>query len=145
MKIKILKIALILLLPILATSCDNHANKVTISKHTPEPTHQVKSINGHYIVQWHLASKDIPYNEYFSIALTIKEPLKAIHYDVDIAVDAGMKAHNHGMHTRAVIKRIDQKNFIAEGMLFHMRGKWQIEIDITRGITRDKAIIEVEL
>ena len=135
----------ILLLSIFIISCEQ-ADK---SKITKQPlvasTHQVKSENGYYIVQWGLEEDKIPYNEYFSITFTIKEPLKAINYSVDIDVNAGMREHNHGMHTLPIIKRINKQQFIAEGMLFHMRGKWQIEVGITRGITRDTATIEVNL
>ena len=71
--------------------------------------------------------------------------MKSINYQIDLLVDAGMQEHNHGMHTKPIVKRYGKQHFISEGMLFHMPGTWQIELEISRGIIKEKAIIEVML
>lgn len=140
---------LYLILFVLLASCnepDSTKKKNVISPDIQRiSTTQVESLDGHYIVEWKPVSQSIELNQYFKIEFFIKEPMKPINYSIDLAVDAGMLAHNHGMHTKPVVKRLGKQHFVSEGMLFHMAGKWQIELEISRGVMKDKVVIEVEL
>ena len=50
-----------------------------------------------------------------------------------IAVDAQMPDHRHFMNYRASIKSNGDGRFTAEGMLFHMPGRWEITFDVRAG------------
>ena len=50
-----------------------------------------------------------------------------------LAVDAQMPDHRHFMNYRASIKSNGDGRFRAEGMLFHMPGRWEITFDVRAG------------
>jgi hypothetical protein len=49
-----------------------------------------------------------------------------------IRVDAQMPAHRHGMNYRARVSRQGEGRYLAEGLLFHMPGRWQFVFDVER-------------
>ena len=50
-----------------------------------------------------------------------------------LAVDANMPEHLHGMNYRAAIVAKGDGRFRAEGLLFHMPGRWEITFDVRAG------------
>ena len=50
-----------------------------------------------------------------------------------LAVDANMPEHRHGMNYRTSIVSKGDGRFRAEGMLFHMAGRWEITFDVRAG------------
>jgi hypothetical protein len=63
-----------------------------------------------------------------------------------LRVDAQMPAHRHGMNYRAGVTAEDTGRFHAEGLLFHMPGRWEFVFDVVaNGATeRLSSAIEVE-
>jgi cytochrome c peroxidase len=74
--------------------------------------------------------------------LTYKLDLPAVgkHFSIDVgacarsgkppetlAVDAQMPEHRHGMNYRPEVKKVAPGRWRADGLLFHMPGKWQLE------------------
>ena len=56
-----------------------------------------------------------------------------------------MPEHGHGMNR---VPRIEAKGggrFRAEGLLFHMPGKWELYFDVTRGALTERAQADVHL
>ena len=49
-----------------------------------------------------------------------------------LRVDAQMPAHRHGMNYRARVAPQGDGRYRAEGLLFHMPGKWQFLFDLER-------------
>lgn len=49
-----------------------------------------------------------------------------------IRVDAQMPAHRHGMNYRARVLPKGGGRYVAEGLLFHMPGHWQLVFDVER-------------
>jgi hypothetical protein len=49
-----------------------------------------------------------------------------------IRVDARMPAHRHGMNYRARVSPKGDGRYVAEGLLFHMPGRWQFLFDVER-------------
>ena len=47
-----------------------------------------------------------------------------------VAVDAEMPAHKHGMNYRAVVKPAGAQRYRAEGLLFHMPGRWRFLFEV---------------
>lgn len=50
-----------------------------------------------------------------------------------IAVDATMPAHRHGMNYRTTVTQLAPGEFRAEGLLFHMPGRWDLTFDVVAG------------
>jgi len=50
-----------------------------------------------------------------------------------LRVDARMPEHRHGMNYRPRVVALAAGRFVAEGLLFHMPGRWQLIFDVDRG------------
>lgn len=58
----------------------------------------------------------------------------------DVRVDATMPEHRHGMNYRASVVRSPAGAYRAEGMLFHMPGRWDLSFDLVAGNRTDRLI-----
>lgn len=47
-----------------------------------------------------------------------------------LRVDAQMPEHRHGMNYRAKVAAKGDGRYVAEGLMFHMPGRWQIVFDV---------------
>lgn len=91
-------------------------------------------------------SSSIPFNENFKLEITLGDKKFKNISPEQLAVEAIMPAHGHGMNVEPMIKQGDSPNsFLAEGMLFHMRGDWQIIIYVNDKQQTQKAVIDVSL
>lgn len=50
-----------------------------------------------------------------------------------VAVDAQMPEHRHGMNYRPSIVSSDNGRYRAEGLVFHMPGRWELTFDVRAG------------
>ncbi|HEY6133970.1 MAG TPA: hypothetical protein VIW70_08335 [Rubrivivax sp.] len=50
-----------------------------------------------------------------------------------LRVDADMPAHRHGMNYRATVQALGAGRFLAEGLMFHMPGRWRFIFDLDPG------------
>jgi len=65
--------------------------------------------------------------------------------DVSLAVDAGMPQHGHGMNRVPRIEKQKGGRFEAQGLLFHMSGKWALYFDVGSGPLVERAQTDVEV
>jgi hypothetical protein len=49
-----------------------------------------------------------------------------------IAVDAFMPEHRHGMNYKPVVKALGGGRFEADGLMFHMPGRWEFRFAVER-------------
>lgn len=49
-----------------------------------------------------------------------------------LGVDADMPEHRHGMNYRARVSPAGEGRYVAQGLLFHMPGRWRLLIDVER-------------
>ena len=49
---------------------------------------------------------------------------------IGLLVDADMPAHRHGMNYRASVSALGAGRFRAEGLMFHMAGRWRLIFDL---------------
>ena len=52
-----------------------------------------------------------------------------------LKLDARMPAHGHGMNYAAKVRALGGGRFQAEGLMFHMPGRWEFVFDIAAGKT----------
>jgi hypothetical protein len=50
-----------------------------------------------------------------------------------VRVDATMPEHRHGMNYRPSLKALGDGRWRAEGLMFHMAGRWELRLDVQRG------------
>lgn len=48
-------------------------------------------------------------------------------------VDAVMPEHRHGMNYRPSVKALGDGRWRAEGLMFHMAGRWELRLDVAQG------------
>jgi hypothetical protein len=60
-----------------------------------------------------------------------------------LRVDAQMPAHRHGMNYRARVAPQGDGRYRAEGLLFHMPGKWQFVFDLERPSRTERLTADV--
>ncbi len=66
--------------------------------------------------------------------------------DAEIEVSGGMPAHDHGLPTRPRITgRSADGRYVLDGVRFHMRGAWEIQVLIRAAGTTDVVGVELEL
>jgi hypothetical protein len=49
-----------------------------------------------------------------------------------LRVDARMPEHRHGMNYRPTVASTGDGRYLAEGLMFHMPGRWQLIFDVER-------------
>jgi hypothetical protein len=62
-----------------------------------------------------------------------------------LRVDAQMPEHRHGMNYRARVSAAGEGRFVAEGLLFHMPGRWRLLIHVERGGHAERLAADVLL
>ena len=85
-----------------------------------------------HVVAWSPSRWPIPVGQHFSVQVQIcPDAGKAL--PTALRVDADMPAHRHGMNYRTTVKDLGQGRFQAEGLLFHMPGRWRVRFDLGQG------------
>ena len=62
-----------------------------------------------------------------------------------LRVDAVMPEHRHGMNYRPTVVKGGDGVYAAEGMLFHMPGRWQLLFDVERDGRVERLSADIEL
>jgi len=62
-----------------------------------------------------------------------------------VAVDAYMPDHKHGMNYRPTIVSAGDGRYRAEGLVFHMPGRWELSIDVRAGEESERLTHEIIL
>jgi hypothetical protein len=60
-------------------------------------------------------------------------------------VDAVMPEHRHGMNYRPTVKPLGDGRWRAEGLLFHMPGRWELRLDVQAVGNTEKLIDTIHL
>ena len=90
-----------------------------------------------YRIAWRVRPNPIVVSEPFALEMSIctKPGAEAAE---GIQVDATMPEHRHGMNYRPSVIDGPDGHFLAEGMLFHMPGKWRLIFDVRAGGTTER-------
>jgi hypothetical protein len=77
-------------------------------------------------VAWLPEPSPIPRDRHFALRLRVCSPQAW----VLTRVDADMPAHRHGMNYRAALQPAGPGLWRAEGLMFHMSGRWRLLLDV---------------
>jgi len=83
-------------------------------------------------VAYRIEPKDIAIGAHFAVELAVCATRGAMPVE-SLAVDADMPAHRHGMNYRATIVTLGGERYRAEGLMFHMPGRWRLIIELRAG------------
>lgn len=89
----------------------------------------------HYTIAYTTAPPAIPAGAHFAIDFAVC-PVGNAPMPRAVRVDASMPEHRHGMNYKATVTAKGAGRYRAEGLLFHMSGRWEIAFDlVTAGAT----------
>ena len=71
----------------------------------------------------------LPVGQHFDLDFVVCAA-SAVRTDATIQVDADMPAHRHGMNYRATVSPLRPGVYRAEGLMFHMPGRWRVTFDL---------------
>ena len=83
-------------------------------------------------VAWRSEPAAIPLGEHFVLELAVCATGGGSAID-SIAVDAEMPEHRHGMNYRPGLASLGGGRYRAEGLLFHMPGRWRLTVEVRAG------------
>lgn len=86
----------------------------------------------------------MPRNKDFEIDLLLLRD-GVPHPGARISLTGWMPDHGHGMVREPIVTETDQGHYRVEGMLLHMRGRWDLTFEILSGDHRDTVLQIVEL
>ncbi len=90
-----------------------------------------------YWVGYRTHPAPIPVGRHFSIELAVC-PKSGVRTIESVRVDAWMPAHRHGMNYQPEVVSLGDGRFRAEGLMFHMPGRWELIFDVRSGDTNDR-------
>lgn len=91
------------------------------------PGRTIESPN--YVLVYRFDPGAISIGRHFSVEFAIC-PIPGKQLPDEVRVDAHMPAHRHGMNYKARVSALPDARFRAEGMLFHMPGRWELLFDL---------------
>jgi hypothetical protein len=97
-----------------------------------------------YVVAYRTAPSPIPASAHFAIDFTVC-PVGNAPAPRSVRVDASMPEHRHGMNYRTTVTAKGGGRYRAEGLLFHMSGRWEIAFDVAAGGATERVASAVEL
>jgi len=115
----------------LATSVAASPAGAECGEQLPAPTRQLASGDG-YQVAFVASAWPVPLGQHFSLDLVVCGPPGAAAAET-LRIDADMPAHRHGMNYRASVQDRGGGRFHAEGLMFHMAGRWRLIFDLHSG------------
>ena len=98
----------------------------------------------HYTVAFRTAPSPVKMGEHFAIDLTVC-PQGQAPTPRAVRVDASMPEHRHGMNYRPKIVARGTGQYRAEGLMFHMSGRWEIAFDVVTANATERITSTVDL
>ncbi len=102
---------------------------------------------GTYVIRVAPDPAGIPQGDVFELEVWVCEARtpERLADDVELAVDADMPEHGHGLPRLPSVERIGPGHFRARGLRLHMPGLWELYFDIGRGALTERAQITLTL
>jgi hypothetical protein len=90
-----------------------------------------------YRVAWRVRPDPIVVSEPFTLEMSAcaKPGAQAVE---GVVVDAVMPEHRHGMNYKPSVIDGPDGHYLADGMLFHMPGKWRLIFEVRAGGTSER-------
>jgi hypothetical protein len=71
----------------------------------------------------------VPVGQHFAIELVLC-PKESATLPAELRIDATMPEHKHGMNYRPSVKALAPGRYRAEGLMFHMPGRWELVFEL---------------
>ena len=97
-----------------------------------------------YVVVYRAKPAPIAVSQHFALEIAVCAKQGAPAPDA-LAVDARMPEHGHGMNYKAAVRSLGSGRFQADGLMFHMPGRWQFAFDLRSGGNSERALRDYTL
>jgi len=97
-----------------------------------------------YVLAYRTQPEQIRVGVHFSVAVSVCVKGGAPAPE-SMRVDAHMPEHRHGMNYRTVVERADEGRYHAEGLMFHMPGRWEYVFELRAGGFTDRVTDSIVL
>jgi hypothetical protein len=97
--------------------------------------------SGDLVVLYRTLPAAVEVGRHFSVEAVVCAPAPARL----LRVDADMPEHRHGMNYRARVSTGRDGRYVAEGLLFHMPGRWRLLLDVERGAATERLAADIVL
>jgi hypothetical protein len=84
----------------------------------------------------------VPLNQHFTLELA---PCGDARDASSLQLDADMPAHRHGMNYRAMVAPLRDGVYRAQGLMFHMPGRWRVIVDVVVDGRARRATREIDV
>lgn len=122
------------------------AAAATRGQGAPQGEHwkEVTSNDGSWRVHWRVIAESQPAEvplprKRFTVELRLESLRTPAETPKAVLVDAQMPEHGHGMNVLPTVSLAEGGAVRADGMLFHMNGRWEVDVDIDDGTTVERA------
>lgn len=99
---------------------------------------------GTYTVAWRPLGGAVPKNEYFELEAYLYEGERLLP-GAELIVSAWMPEHGHGMIVQPRTLDAGDGRYQVSGMLFHMRGKWELFFDVVNQGLSERTQFDLEI
>jgi hypothetical protein len=86
----------------------------------------------------------IPQGRHFSVEVQLCQGAAPAGATLE-RLDASMPEHRHGMNYRPRITTLGDGRYRAEGMMFHMSGRWQLEFEVRSATGTTRLVDDVRI
>jgi len=97
-----------------------------------------------YVVAWRTTPANPPVGQHFVVDLAVC-PKAGVPAPTVVRVDATMPDHRHGMNYKPTVTASAPGRFRAEGLMFHMPGRWQFVFEVGDGRRADRVTADETL
>lgn len=113
---------------------------------TPElPGGKSRVVEGkHYAAAWRTQPDTVSIGQHFVVELAVCSKDNSIKPE-SLRVDAHMPEHRHGMNYKTKVESPAPGRYRAEGLMFHMPGRWEYIFEVRAGATIERLTTSVVL
>jgi len=104
------------------------------------------SKRGLFVVSYQSELQPLQINQLHAWVLHIEDAQGGAVIGAQIDVDGGMPEHDHGLATKPrVTEELGNGDYLLDGLRFHMRGFWELELTIVANGKSDSVLLKVTL
>ena len=97
-----------------------------------------------FVILYHTLPPVLTVGDHFAVEAVVC-PRDAASPPTGVRVDAYMPAHRHGMNSRARVVETGPGRYRAEGLMFHMPGRWELRFDVDGARGRERLSHDIDL
>lgn len=102
-------------------------------------------VSPRYLVSYRTRPERIEVGRHFTVELTVCPRIADGSRPDSVRVDARMPEHRHGMNYKAAVTAEGDGRYRADGLLFHMPGRWELIFEVRAAGQTDRLTGSVDL